>query len=244
MLRAVAFAARLDFAIEPTLLNAIRHHRREIAKSSPPRVLEEYYKMLRAGSSERAFRSLADVGLLEPTSPELQRGATDPLWRSLAALDKYRRRFESMPDTLTNPILLGSLLLPVEPHASGVDPMKQMPRWGTDPTALPRLGALPIARKDVERLRQILLLQRRLHDASASHRAQRGIAHRPIFRDALTWLDIHGGSPALVEHWASLTPEPGSPAPPDDRADGGAPTFKRRRRRRRRRKRVSPTQEH
>ena len=82
-------------------------------KSSPPRLLEEYYKILRAGSAEKTFRELAEVGLLEPISAELHRGAGDPLWRSLAALDAYRRQFESTPDTLTNAILLGSLLVPL-----------------------------------------------------------------------------------------------------------------------------------
>src|SRR5579872_818204 len=45
MLRAIALAARLDFAIEPALLESIRRHRHEIAKSSAPRMLEEYYKI-------------------------------------------------------------------------------------------------------------------------------------------------------------------------------------------------------
>src|SRR5262245_2337714 len=113
MLRAIALAARLDFEIEPTLLQAIRTHRLEIAKSSPPRLLEEYYKILRAGSSEHAFRHLRDVGLLEPISHELHKRADEPLWRSLAALDAYRRRFESTPETLTNAVLMGTLLTPL-----------------------------------------------------------------------------------------------------------------------------------
>src|SRR5438874_2091162 len=50
MLRAIALAARLDFTIDPALLGAIHTHSPEIAKSSPPRLLEEYYKILRAGS--------------------------------------------------------------------------------------------------------------------------------------------------------------------------------------------------
>jgi len=108
MLRAIALAARLDFTIEPTLVDAIRTHRHEIAKASLPRLLEEYYKILARGSSEKAFRVLAEVGLLEPISAELHLGATDALWKSLAALDAYRRRFESTPDTFTNAILLGS----------------------------------------------------------------------------------------------------------------------------------------
>jgi poly(A) polymerase len=96
MLRAIALAARLNFVIEPSLLESIRRHRREIGKASAPRMLEEYYKILRAGSAEQAFRQLAAVGLLEPTAPELHKGSTDGLWRSLAALDAYRRRFESL----------------------------------------------------------------------------------------------------------------------------------------------------
>src|SRR4051812_15329833 len=87
MIRAIALAARLDFEIDPVLLGSIRRHRQEIAKASAPRMIEEYYKILRAGSSEKAFRRLADVGLLEPTSPELHKGANEALWRSLSALD-------------------------------------------------------------------------------------------------------------------------------------------------------------
>ena len=36
-----------------------RRIRHEIARSSPPRLLEEYYKILRAGSAEKTFRGLA-----------------------------------------------------------------------------------------------------------------------------------------------------------------------------------------
>ena len=50
MMRAIALAARLDFTIEPTLL-AVRSAgtATRSRKSSPPRLLEEYYKILRAG---------------------------------------------------------------------------------------------------------------------------------------------------------------------------------------------------
>jgi poly(A) polymerase len=234
MLRAIALAARLDFTIEPMLLQAIRTHRQEIAKSSPARMMEEYYKILRAGSSERAFRGLGDVGLLEPTAPELHRRAGDALWRSLAELDAYRRRFESMPDTLTNPILLGTLLVPMGLTSSrGQTPA--VGERGSDP-GTPRLGALPLARRDVERLRQILGLQRRLRDAAAAPRAQRALAHRGIFRDALAWLEIHGNAPDLVVHWKTLL-ESGAPAEaPGQGVEGEPPPLRRRRRRRRRRR--------
>ena len=235
MIRAIALASRLDFTIEPTLLDAIRRHRREIAKSSQPRLLEEFYKILRAGSAERTLRGLADVGLLEAISPELhnlQRGAADALWGSLAALDAYRRRFDATPDTLTNSILLGSLLVPLGISVQAVrTPERRAPG--------PRLGELPVARRDVERLRQVLGLQRRLRDLSASPRAQRSLAHRHIFRDALTWLEIHAGAPELVEHWHALLAESRASEPAEPATE--PPPTQRRRRRRRRRRRFSPT---
>jgi poly(A) polymerase len=237
MIRAIALAARLDFTIEPTLVEAIRTHRREIAKSSQPRLLEEYYKILRAGSAARAFRVLSDIGLVEPTSSELHKGATDALWRSLEALDAYRRRFDATPDTLTNSILLGSLLVPL---GISIQPGRT-PDGRTPP---PRLGELPLARRDIERLRQILGLQRRLQDLGASSRAQRGLAHRHIFRDALVWFEIHGGAPELVEHWKALAGSHAPEAASETAAEGAdteAPPFHRRRRRRRRRRRFSPT---
>jgi poly(A) polymerase len=257
MIRAIALAARLDFTIEPTLLASIRTHRHEIAKSSLPRLLEEYYKILRAGSSEKAFRGLAEVGLLEPTSTELHRGAKDPLWGSLAALDAYRRRFEATPDTLTNAILMGTLLVPlgIALHSGRADDRSsrgaaledddteeavETPRRKRIPG--PRLGDLPLARRDVERLRQIVGLQRRIRDLSASPRAQRALAHRHIFREALTWLEIHGGAPEVVEHWKAIVAESGeSVEAPEEGAEGQPPAFRPKRRRRRRRRRFSPT---
>ncbi len=252
MIRAIAIAARLDFTIEPTLLQSIRTHRQEIAKSSQPRLLEEYYKILRAGSAEKAFRQLADVGLLEPISSELHRGASDPLWRSLAAVDEYRRQFESTPDTLSNAILLGSLLIPLgislhppRAHAAsdgpaGDDTRARRPRHPPGP----RLGDLPLARRDVERLRQIISLQRRLRDLTASPRAQQALTHRGIFREALTWMEIHGDSQDVVEHWMAIIDESGAPEPgsedagDEDAQQPGAipPSVPSRRRRRRRRR--------
>jgi tRNA nucleotidyltransferase/poly(A) polymerase len=227
------------------------------------RLLEEYYKILRAGSSEKAFRGLADVGLLEPISTELHVGANDPLWRSLAALDAYRRRFDSTPETLTNAILLGSLLIPLgislhPPRPPIVRPGTEAGRSGDGDSSAPtpspnrpprhppnpRLGDLPLARRDIERLRQIISLQRRLKDVSASQRGQRALAHRHIFRDALTWMEIHGGSPEIVDHWkAVLADSSPADAPPAEAAGENAPPSGRRRRRRRGR-RSRPPQGH
>ena len=259
MLRAVALAARLDFTIEPELLQAIRTHRHEIAKASPPRMLEEYYKILRAGSSEKTFRGLADVGLLEPIAAELHRGANASLWRSLAALDAYRRQFPSTPETLTNAILLGSLIVPLgislhpprEDRRGQVGQVSRVGQVGEDaatgaghPRAPKRppglkLGELPLARRDVERLGQIIQMQRRMRDLGANPKAQRALVHRHIFREAFTWLEIHGGPPDLIEHWRAIAEEVaeeiGAAPPSADAPPGEAPPPSGRRRRRRRR---------
>ena len=77
---------------------------RSIRRSSTPsaRIATRSRKARRRGCSRSTTRfcaparrrrrsaALAEVGLLEPISAELHRGADDPLWRSLAALDAYR----------------------------------------------------------------------------------------------------------------------------------------------------------
>lgn len=242
MLRAVAMAARLDFRIDPPILQAIKQLRHEIARSSPARLLEEYYKILRAGSAEKTFRGLADAGLLEPISEELHRGATDDLWQSLRAIDTYRQKFTATPETLTNPVLLGSFLVPL-----GLSPQLGRPAFietqsGKRRPAIPKMGSLPLARRDVERLRQILGLQRRLRDLDASVRAQRALTHRGIFRDALTWMEIHSDTPDLVEHWITVLAERGAEEPVLATGELAemVPFQRRRRRRRRRHRRPMP----
>jgi poly(A) polymerase len=239
MLRAVALAARLGFKIDQPILGAIRVLRHEIANSSAPRLLEEYYKILRAGSSEHTFRGLAEAGLLEPISDELHNGADEGLWQPLRSLDEYRRKFTSTPETLTNPMLLGTLLVPLglAPQAGRGSSRRDDDGRGREP--LVKLGSLPLARRDLERLRQILSLQRRLRDLTASVRAQRALTHRSIFREALTWMEIHGGTPEVVEHWITVLAERGADEPVGPAGpDGERP--KRRRRRRRRRVRPVP----
>src|SRR5216684_4467134 len=77
MLRAVALAARLDFTIDRDTLEAIRFLRGEIVKSSPARVLEEVYKVLRQGASRKTFQMLHEVGLLAYILPEADQALTE-----------------------------------------------------------------------------------------------------------------------------------------------------------------------
>ena len=98
----------------------------------------------------------------------------------------------------------------------------------------PRLGDLPLARRDVERLKQVLGLQRRIRDRDANLRVQRTLTHRSVFREALTWLEVHGNAPEVAAHWKSMLAERGAYLPAVSEVDSETPTFRRRRRRRRR----------
>src|SRR4029450_2184120 len=115
----------------------------------------------------------------------------DALWRSIAALDQYRNRFASAPESLTNAILAGTLLHPLG--------LLRRQRFSADPLERRlELGMLPIARRDVERLHQIMALQPRLIDLHASVRAQKNLLHRAVLDEAITWLDVHGERPDVV----------------------------------------------
>ena len=71
MLRAVRFAARFGFEIEPETLRAIRTLASRIHAVSRERVRDELTKMLTEGHARRAFELLDETGLLAEVLPEI-----------------------------------------------------------------------------------------------------------------------------------------------------------------------------
>ncbi|MGH7917715.1 MAG: polynucleotide adenylyltransferase PcnB, partial [Candidatus Binataceae bacterium] len=71
MLRAVRFAGKLDFAIEPATHAAIMRCRGDLAKASPPRLAEETYRTLGSSGAAKALILMAKMGLLENLLPLL-----------------------------------------------------------------------------------------------------------------------------------------------------------------------------
>ncbi len=71
MLRAMRFAARFGFEIEPDTFNAVRRHVKEIGRVSPERIRDELTKMLTEGAARRAFELLDETRLLEQVLPEI-----------------------------------------------------------------------------------------------------------------------------------------------------------------------------
>ena len=223
MLRAITLASRLDFTIDEAVRMGITRHRTLITQSAPARLTEECYKILRAGAAERTFAQLVESGLTEGLIPELQRDPPDALWQSLARLDAYRRRFTQVPESLTNAVLVGSLLVPLGFSEPPVRRSRTTTRRPRSPQVL--LGTLPLPRRDMDELRELLDLQPGLLDIGAPARSQRAVMHRRAFGAALTWLEVHGDAPEVVDHWREALHQGGP-------AEGTEPRRRRRRGRR------------
>ena len=71
ILRAIKFAARLDFGFEPGTWRALLRWRGEISKCAPPRLLEEIHRLMRGGAARRSFELLVETGVLAVLSPYL-----------------------------------------------------------------------------------------------------------------------------------------------------------------------------
>lgn len=65
MIRAVKFAARLDFEIEDSAWAALLEVAPDLAKCSRARLLEEMYKLLRSGAAKRSFELMLETGIFD-----------------------------------------------------------------------------------------------------------------------------------------------------------------------------------
>jgi poly(A) polymerase len=73
MLRAVRFAARLGFSIEPETMEAIAMHAAAIRQVSCERTRDELTKILAEGAARRGFELLAETRLLAEVLPEVKK---------------------------------------------------------------------------------------------------------------------------------------------------------------------------
>jgi poly(A) polymerase len=98
ILRAIKFATRLGFRIDERTWEAMRASAPRLARSAPPRVLEEILRLLRSGTALGAFRMLRACGALSVVLPAVDRFLGRPddpaaqpraetFWRLLEALD-------------------------------------------------------------------------------------------------------------------------------------------------------------
>ena len=79
-LRAIRFAARLGFEIEPATFDAIRRNHAAIRRVSAERIRDELVRILTEGGARRGFEMLDATGLLQDVLPEVaaMKGVAQP----------------------------------------------------------------------------------------------------------------------------------------------------------------------
>ncbi len=255
MIRAIKFAARLDFTVETETWAALLSTVQDISKCSRARVLEEIYKLMRGGASRRSFELMLEAQLLQHLMPSylelyarvggLQVPSRSPgnqpgrlLWDLLAALDDYTGATLQIAD---NGVLLAVLFAPLID-----DQWMNSSRQGLDQTLddlmLPVCAALGIARRDRELARQILMAHRRMVEAVTRKKRRPSLVQRQYFHDALVFLGLsvkaRGGDGGELLHWqrlAAITRDNGGATSfGEDPDSAGGPRRKKRSRLRRR----------
>ena len=179
ILRAVKFATRLSFRIEDQTWEAMSALAPQLARSAPPRVLEEVLRLLRSGSALGAMRMLRRCGALKVILPDVdrflseseasgERDRADAFWRLLEALDNDVHAGYS-PST---PVCLALLYLPlIEREAERAAHPGQPPDiLGTSARVLEPIAlATRVARRDSTRAVRILDRQRRFTQPASRH---------------------------------------------------------------------------
>jgi poly(A) polymerase len=220
MMRAVEFASRLGFAITPDAYEAMLDHRREIAKSAPPRVTEELSQSLRGGHALPTFLLMREVGLLDVLLPELAsvlreidpdhpQGAGHLFWALLDVLDAERRRGRVFDDAA----LFSLFFMPIvrsrlrEMRLSG-DPEPGRLLTVIDEVVTPAAIRMTLPNAVSHRIKQALATVGRLSHRPDNRIATRRIAFREAFPVALDLFELNamatGRGEELVREWRAV----------------------------------------
>ena len=236
MVRAVRFASRLGFTIEPTTYNAVVEHHGEILKAAPSRMLEEIYRLFAFGSGEAAFRLLRRTRLMSVLLPEIdiyidESGHDESIvWKCLAALDAGK---SGLPEP--TPVLMwGSLYYPLflkrvqdsrgaGRHVINAEVAEDLVRPVARRFQIPKAVFFEL----INALDMQQWLEQDPADLSSGRSGQRRFSpHRfmanPSFRSALALYRLHvaasGGNPRALHGWLHLGGQHGV-----ERAHAGSP---------------------
>jgi poly(A) polymerase len=231
ILRAIKFAARLDFNIESETLVALKRTGRQIPKAAPPRVLEEINRFCRGGAAQRSFELLRETAVFEIVLPELAKayGGNSSAWELLSALMAQIDHRQKKGELAGTGAILTALLLPAllerfgwHPDGTVEPPQRLDTRKAADQLLGPLAKRLHLARKDQEHCRQTLIALFRMVPAQTRRRInRRALLARECFPDALLILGaldglFHGEFAAAREFWSRAAKSSGQarrPAP-------------------------------
>jgi poly(A) polymerase len=221
MLRAIRFAAKLDFDIQPDLAAAIKQLADTITLTSSSRLFEEIIKLFHGGYAVRVFELLQEFNLFTPLFPKTDNALSDN-YKSLLSTafgNTDKRRKKSQP--VTPAFLFAVLLWPALRTATHQNENEGMPPLPALELAMSqvipeqnKITAIP--KRFTQVVRQIWLLQYFL-PRRAGKRAFRSLSH-PRFRAAYDFLLVRGAvgevEQSLCDWWTTF-----HTASPDEQND-------------------------
>jgi poly(A) polymerase len=261
MLRAVRFAAKLDFTIDPGSEEPIGRLAPLLNGMPPARLFDEVLKLFLSGFGAKSFRLLQHYGLFEPLFPTAAAAFALPPYayaRDMLEIGLVNTDERVLSDKAVTPTFLFALLL----WGAVLREMNERQQAGPAPDLAQLLAAcdtvlraqqsrVAIPRRFSVPMRELLMLQPRFNRRSGVKSLS--ILQHPRFRAAYDFLllraQVGAADPELAQWWTELQLLPHDERvkwvqsrPPDAPVAAGAtPAPARRRRRRGRRGGAAPT---
>jgi len=253
MLRAVRFAAKLDFSIEAGTEEPIRRLAYLLDGVPPARLFDESLKLFLSGYGARAYELLKAYGLFEHLFPASAAAfalppyayAEDMLVRGLANTDARVREDRPVTPVFLFAVLLWSAVLrEMNERQAGSSPTTAVLLDACDAVLKRQQARVSIPRRFGMPMRDLLMLQPRFNRRSGAKSL--AILQHPRFRAAYDFLLLRAeagvADPELAQWWTRVQTLPQeerlklvaahADESPEDAGADGAPKRRRRRRRR------------
>jgi poly(A) polymerase len=251
MLRAVRFAAKLDFSIEPNTEAPIRRLAYLLDGVPPARLFDEVLKLFLSGFGAKAYGLLQQYGLFEHLFPQSAAAfalppyayAADMLKMGLVNTDARVAADKPVTPTFLFAVLLWSAVLrELNERQAGPTPDIALLMQACDSVLRTQQSRVSIPRRFSIPMRELLMLQPRFNRRSGVKSLS--LLQHPRFRAAYDFLLLRAeagvADPELAKWWTDIQVLPQEErvalvqARPPEPAAEGAPAPGRRRRRRRR----------
>ena len=251
MLRAVRFAAKLDFSIEPNTEAPIKRLAYMLDGVPPARLFDEVLKLFLSGFGEKAYELLQRYGLFEHLFPQSAAAfamppyayAADMLKMGLENTDARIAADKPVTPTFLFAVLLWSAVLrELNERQAGPTPDIALLMQACDSVLRTQQSRVSIPRRFSIPMRELLMLQPRFNRRSGVKSLS--LLQHPRFRAAYDFLLLRAqagvADPELAKWWTDIQVLPQEQrvalvqARPPEPAAEGAPAPGRRRRRRRR----------
>ena len=252
MLRAVRFAAKLDFSIEASTEAPIKRLAYLLDGVPPARLFDEVLKLFLSGFGAKAYRLLQQYGLFEHLFPQSAAAfalppyayAAEMLELGLVNTDERIAADKPVTPTFLFAVLLWSAVLrELNERQAGPSPDIAMLMQVCDSVLRTQQSRISIPRRFAIPMRELLMLQPRFNRRSGVKSLS--LLQHPRFRAAFDFLLLRAqagvADPELAKWWTDIQVMPQEERvalvqarPPEPQAEGAAPAPGRRRRRRRR----------